>query len=630
MSVNASQLDLTQLIYRHLKEHGFISAAEELHRHSPQVNTVHTFTKHTHCRIGYKIAAFQFTKIKKTEKTVKNPASPKKTVAAKRKTTEKSSQGYVKAKKSKLNASEKAAAEGNGSDSDSSLDVEKWKKLLDQLTEVDIAKMETINALASPKPQPKKARVRKPRAKPVPKAEPPVQQTGETKGQMEKDEKEIATQTPRKENMEKKKGHKEEHAAHVATPSTVTHSKKVKNVVEGQVSSTLPAEKQRPLDEILVPEGKKTDEEAPEPKRKKKKKKEKEGNEDKTDGKLDETNCDKKDEEMKPKNAGETTELETKILTEEGKNSNKSENVSQLVLQKKKLKKKEKEKSTRDENVDQIDKKSKKKEYDGNLELEAEEINQSTNTAGSDTRSEQEVQDKKAKKKKEKKHKEGNVEHAPPAEERNVELNVEEKDNLEQITKKKKEKRKTANVTELHENKEKKQKGDDNEGNLDKVDEDLKAETEKNLDTSEIQSDKESEQNVQRKKKKKKKERTDLERNEEHVTVPEEENNEQKVEENRNSEQIGEKKKAKKRKDSLGSREIPEEGVGEQKNKKKKADKEHSQQTVQEEKTEDEVGLTDNKSTSETGEQSLETTSHPKKKKSKSVASWNHGCLKFF
>lgn len=38
MSVNAPKHELIQLIYRHLKEHGFHSAAEELQIHSPQVH----------------------------------------------------------------------------------------------------------------------------------------------------------------------------------------------------------------------------------------------------------------------------------------------------------------------------------------------------------------------------------------------------------------------------------------------------------------------------------------------------------------------------------------------------------------------------------------------------------------
>lgn len=50
MSVNASKHELIQLIYRHLKEHGYRSAADELQRHSPQVNIVHH--THTHTRIN--------------------------------------------------------------------------------------------------------------------------------------------------------------------------------------------------------------------------------------------------------------------------------------------------------------------------------------------------------------------------------------------------------------------------------------------------------------------------------------------------------------------------------------------------------------------------------------------------
>ncbi|MEQ2165181.1 hypothetical protein GOODEAATRI_014288, partial [Goodea atripinnis] len=152
MSVNASQLDLNQLIYRHLKEHGFLSAAEELQRHSPQeeanpsvslLDIYKSWLKDpkkkkrpnsAKCsKSGQEKTSSKATPGRKMDKTVKNPASPKKSVRAKRKKMDETpGQSVVKAKKSKLNTTEKAAADG--SDSDSSLDVEKWKKLLDQLT----------------------------------------------------------------------------------------------------------------------------------------------------------------------------------------------------------------------------------------------------------------------------------------------------------------------------------------------------------------------------------------------------------------------------------------------------------------------------------------------------------------
>ena len=57
MSVNAPKHELIQLIYRHLKEHGFHSAAEELQIHSPQVNThkrTHTLTHWRERKIGHR------------------------------------------------------------------------------------------------------------------------------------------------------------------------------------------------------------------------------------------------------------------------------------------------------------------------------------------------------------------------------------------------------------------------------------------------------------------------------------------------------------------------------------------------------------------------------------------------
>lgn len=45
MSVHASKPELIHLIYQHLKENGFHTAADELHRLSPQVtHTLHTLT----------------------------------------------------------------------------------------------------------------------------------------------------------------------------------------------------------------------------------------------------------------------------------------------------------------------------------------------------------------------------------------------------------------------------------------------------------------------------------------------------------------------------------------------------------------------------------------------------------
>ncbi|XP_032411483.1 protein PXR1-like [Xiphophorus hellerii] len=296
---------------------------------------------------------------KKTDKPAKIPASPKKSVPAKRKRSDEKPSRSVKAKKSKPNTMEKAS--GDESDSDSSLDIEKWKKLLNQLTEVDVAKMETINALAS-ESQPKKKRGRKPQAKPLSEADAPVQQNGETIGQNEQGIEKVGTQTPTKKNAAKRS--KKENPAPVSSPSKQSPNKRVKSVEDKQASSELPEkfEKQTELQEMLVPVNAK-DAMAQETKKKKKKKKEKE---DKIEGSANETNSDGKDSKEK---RSEITEQEdagktegAKRTTKEGKMEERGsddDNISELSLQKKKAKKKEKDKSSSEEGLAQIDKEKK-------------------------------------------------------------------------------------------------------------------------------------------------------------------------------------------------------------------------------------------------------------------------------
>ncbi|KAE8285993.1 hypothetical protein D5F01_LYC15673 [Larimichthys crocea] len=258
MSVNASEHELNQLIYRHLKEHGFHSAADELQRHSPQGETKTSASlldiyvswlkdskdkRKTGSAIQSRTPA-KATRIQpaptsnQTEDDSSSdieelsqsllpqtpPASSKKSasaagvkpvvaaspnkkklanpfapvhaapgessdttdisenegnppavsVPAKRKESE--GKSAVKVKKTPTKA-KVAAAGGDDSDSDSSLDVEKWKKLVLQMTDSDVAKMDTINALDSSTPPPLKKRVRKPRAKPPAKTDTPAQQS---------------------------------------------------------------------------------------------------------------------------------------------------------------------------------------------------------------------------------------------------------------------------------------------------------------------------------------------------------------------------------------------------------------------------------------------------------------------
>ncbi|XP_023183960.1 nucleolar and coiled-body phosphoprotein 1-like isoform X1 [Xiphophorus maculatus] len=581
MSVNASQLELNQLIYRHLKEHGFLSAAEELQRHSPQVNTVLTDImveskpsvslldiykswlknpKKKRCPKSEKCSKSGEQKTpskaktastrKKTDKPAKIPASPKKSVPAKRKKSDEKPSQSVKAKKSKPNTMEKAS--GDESDSDSSLDIEKWKKLLDQLTEVDVAKMETINALAS-ESQPKKKRVRKPQAKPLSEADAPVQQNGETIGQNEQGIEKVGTQTPTKKNAAKRS--KKESPARDSSPTMQSPNKRVKSVEDKQASSEIPEkfEKQTELQEMLVPVNAK-DAMAQETKKKKKKKKEKEKNEDKIEGSANETNSDGKDSKEK---RSEITEQEeagktegAKRTTKEGKMEERGsddDNISELSLQKKKAKKKEKDKSSSEEGLAQIDKKKKM------MVVSEENLKQPDKI----------IKPGKPKKK-ENNNMEGNLEYVSVGEEGSGVQTIEEIENSKEIV------------------------------------------------TKEKTSSEEYSAEMHKKKAKKKKDKSVMEENLEHGTMAVEEN----VEDEYNSEQIGGKKKSKKKKrEPLGCKEFPEEVV--QEKKAKKNEKSDENDLVEEEKPKGDDDHTNNKCTLETDEGSLEVTSPLKKKKKK-------------
>uniref|UniRef100_A0A096LPP6 Uncharacterized protein n=1 Tax=Poecilia formosa TaxID=48698 RepID=A0A096LPP6_POEFO len=521
MSVIASQQELNQLIYRHLKEHGFLSAAEELQRHSPQVNTVHTDTlgdsnpsvslldiykswlkdsKKKRRRKSEKCSksgegktpskAKAASPRKKTDKPAKIPASPKKSVPG----DEKPSQS-VKAKKSKPNPTEKAASDG--SDSDSSLDIEKWKKVLDQLTEADIAKMETINALTS-ESQPKKKRARKPQAKPLSKADAPVQQNGETTGQDEQGNEKVETQTPTKKNAAKRS--KKENPEPVSSPSKQSPTKRVKSEEDKQVSSELPEkdEKQTQLQETSVPVNAK-DEMAHE--------------RDRTERSENETNSDGKDRTQKKRS--EITEQEDAGKTEGARRTTKegqmeergsdNENISELSL------------PSSEEGLAQIDTKM----------MVVGEM-------------------------------EGNLEHISVEEEESGEQNIEEIENAKEMV--------------------------------------MNEKTRSEEYSAEMG-----------KKAKKRKDKSLVEENLEHETVAVEEH----VEDEYNSEQMSGKKKSKKKKrESLGCKEFPEEVA-------QKNEKSDENDSVEEEKPKDDDDHTNNKSTLETDEGSLEITSPLKRKKKK-------------
>ncbi|XP_061542555.1 nucleolar and coiled-body phosphoprotein 1 [Phycodurus eques] len=181
MSVNASSHELIVLIFRYLKENGFHSAAEELLRHSPQ-EFVEGATELSSSLVEIYSSWLKYSKNKHSSSngggsTPIEAASKKDDKPAKKAQTQKSVKPQRERKDGKLSETvtkklkeqQNAVAAGDGggdSDSDSSLDVEKWRKILVQMTEVDIAKIDTINALDPSIAEPVKKRARKPQAKP--------------------------------------------------------------------------------------------------------------------------------------------------------------------------------------------------------------------------------------------------------------------------------------------------------------------------------------------------------------------------------------------------------------------------------------------------------------------------------
>ncbi|XP_026186978.1 nucleolar and coiled-body phosphoprotein 1-like isoform X2 [Mastacembelus armatus] len=345
---------------------------------------------------------------KKKNTSVKKTDTQKKSVPAKRKRNGSESAGSV-IKKSKSQTKDKSAG-GDDSDSDSSLDVEKWKKLVLHMTEADIAKMDTINALVSTPLQPKKKRVRKPRANPPALIGNPGQKKSGTVGKNEKAVEKGVTESPTK-NSEPKKSRQKKTAT--VTSSAIPRQEEHLNTVEDRpTAATLSPSKQTPVKKAREPETpreEKNDDTMSEPKKKKKKKK-KESSEDKVEEKENETSeggkeKDSKEEKSKKKEVTEQESgdrpVEEKKKTKGSKvNSKKTDtedemmerskngignDILQTIVEKKKAKKK-KRKTDRDENSEQTAKEDKE-----NSELVDEEAKQN---------SEQIVAEKKAKKKK--------------------------------------------------------------------------------------------------------------------------------------------------------------------------------------------------------------------------------------
>nr|XP_049602117.1 uncharacterized protein C01G6.5 isoform X2 [Syngnathus scovelli] len=180
MSANAFQHELIVLIFRHLKDNGFRSAAEELLRHSPQELVVgpasissslgeiydfwlkHSKNKYSNSKKG---GSTQIKAAPKKDIPAKKVQKRKLAIPKKEEKDAKLSETVTPAKMLKKDQNAVASAAGD-SDSDSSLDVDKWKNMLLQMTELDVAKMNTLNALDSTTPKPVKRAARQTRAKP--------------------------------------------------------------------------------------------------------------------------------------------------------------------------------------------------------------------------------------------------------------------------------------------------------------------------------------------------------------------------------------------------------------------------------------------------------------------------------
>uniref|UniRef100_A0A3Q0S7C1 Uncharacterized protein n=1 Tax=Amphilophus citrinellus TaxID=61819 RepID=A0A3Q0S7C1_AMPCI len=336
MSVNASKHELIQLIYRHLKEHGYHSAADELQNHSPQVNTAHAHT-HTHTHTHTHAATVIVTMF------------------------------HMLFNSQFLNP------------------------------DADIAKMNAINALDSSAP-PKK-RVRKPRAKAPAKTGTPVKQSdGMVKNAEEGGQKHDVTETPTKKSSPKKNVTKT--ATPVTTSGTQTTVRSLSTPEEKPDTSILfPTEQPQMKEdrETATPSKQTTDERTPEPKKKKKKKKEREKDEDKGEkNELGEDGKEKHGEEkkkakvtgredekkpVKENKKAKGTESDAERTKEDTIETNTSgyaddKNLSESTVQEKKHKKKKREKTGSEGSLEQMG--NSEQEVKENKEKKQEENNQNS------------------------------------------------------------------------------------------------------------------------------------------------------------------------------------------------------------------------------------------------------------
>uniref|UniRef100_A0A671RSK7 Uncharacterized protein n=1 Tax=Sinocyclocheilus anshuiensis TaxID=1608454 RepID=A0A671RSK7_9TELE len=155
---DASQDELINLIYHHLKDSGYKKAANVLRKQAPQVQILITNIKRDQLKL------FKFTGVRTPE--LKSPAKSKS--GTKSKITAPSppykshltyssltplhrnrrKKKLTKPRKRKKSVPQLAtAAAGNDSDSDLSLDVEKWRKMVSQLSDADRVKMDVLLTL---------------------------------------------------------------------------------------------------------------------------------------------------------------------------------------------------------------------------------------------------------------------------------------------------------------------------------------------------------------------------------------------------------------------------------------------------------------------------------------------------
>lgn len=178
---DASQSELINLIYHHLKDNGYKKAARSLRKHAPQVETnkvkasltdifkkwassdddappVPSGVQTPELKSPVKRKTGAGAKSKNTSPSAgRKPASSKKTSASGNKSQKEKTKGSKKKKEPKKTKvlpcvdvsaiASVSAAPGNDSDSDTSLDLEKWRKVASQLSDADRAKMDVLSIL---------------------------------------------------------------------------------------------------------------------------------------------------------------------------------------------------------------------------------------------------------------------------------------------------------------------------------------------------------------------------------------------------------------------------------------------------------------------------------------------------